>query len=67
MKLIRLIITALVLATAVGAGLIIFHKQMAKTKVTDFESCAAAGNPIQESFPEVCRAPDGNTYAKPVN
>lgn len=33
--------------------------------VTDFESCKKAGNPIQESYPEVCRAKDGKTYPNP--
>jgi Immunoglobulin-like domain of bacterial spore germination len=32
-----------------------------KTPITNFESCAAAGNPIMESYPEQCAA-DGKTY-----
>lgn len=32
--------------------------------VTDFASCAAAGNPIMESYPEQCHH-DGTTYTNP--
>ncbi len=41
------------------------------TKITDFESCAAAGNPVMESYPMKCQAGDttyvqdvGRTYCK---
>lgn len=30
--------------------------------ITDFDSCVAAGNPVMESFPRQCRAPDGRTF-----
>lgn len=33
--------------------------------VKDFASCKAAGNPIQESYPEVCAAKDGKSYPNP--
>lgn len=34
-----------------------------KKEVTDFESCAAAGNPIMESYPRKCSA-DGQTFTE---
>ena len=34
--------------------------------ITDFPSCAAAGNPIMESYPEQCRAPDGRTFTRDI-
>jgi len=35
-------------------------------KVTDFESCAAAGNPVMESYPRQCRA-NGITYTEIIS
>jgi hypothetical protein len=32
--------------------------------VTDFASCAAAGNPIMESYPRQCRSKDGQLYTE---
>ncbi len=37
----------------------------AKVTVTNFEECAAAGNPVTESYPRQCRA-DGKTYVEVV-
>ena len=37
----------------------------AKTVVTSFEECVAAGNPVMESYPRQCRA-DGVTYVEQV-
>lgn len=34
--------------------------------VTDFESCAAAGNPVMESYPRQCRA-NGQTFVEDVS
>lgn len=36
-----------------------------KDTVMDFASCKKAGNPIQESYPEVCTAKDGKSYPNP--
>jgi len=30
--------------------------------ITNFDECAAAGYPIQETFPEQCSTPDGRTF-----
>lgn len=35
-------------------------------KVTDFESCAAAGYPVMESYPRQCRA-GGKTYTEKIS
>lgn len=37
-----------------------------KPEVTDFETCASAGNPIMESYPRRCRAND-ITYIEEIN
>ena len=33
--------------------------------VTNFNECVAAGNPVQESYPEVCRSKDGRSFTNP--
>ncbi|MEM4366749.1 MAG: hypothetical protein QW035_01300 [Candidatus Anstonellales archaeon] len=37
-----------------------------KENVSDFESCAAAGYPIMESYPRQCRASDGRLFVEQV-
>lgn len=32
--------------------------------IRNFEQCAAAGNPVMESYPEQCRTPDGRLFVK---
>lgn len=34
--------------------------------VTNFEECAAAGNPVMESYPRQCRTPDGQLFVEEV-
>lgn len=46
--------------------LAIYFSYLAGSKVTDFESCAAAGNPVIESYPKRCRA-DGVTYVGKIS
>ncbi len=45
-----------------GAAQVIFQKKL----VTSFEECAAAGNPIMESYPEQCRTPDGRSFTRNI-
>jgi len=35
------------------------------SQISNFEECAAAGNPIMESYPEQCTA-NGKTYTKEI-
>ena len=37
---------------------LIFFIACVQPEITNFEECAAAGNPIMESYPEQCRAGD---------
>ncbi|MDO8514825.1 MAG: hypothetical protein Q7S50_04765 [bacterium] len=64
-----LILIALGLAAVVAFLLYISslgaEKRMAS--VSNFEECAAAGNPIMESYPEQCRAPDGRTFVRDIS
>ena len=32
------------------------------SNVTDFKTCLQAGYPAQQSYPEVCRTPDGRSF-----
>ncbi len=36
-------------------------------KVTNFEECVAAGNPVMESFPRQCRTKDGRLFMEEVD
>ncbi len=48
------------------AFILVFGKNPKKNleKITDFESCAKAGNPVQESYPSICRTSDGKTFTQ---
>lgn len=35
-------------------------------RITDFASCAAAGFPIMESYPERCATPDGRSFTREI-
>lgn len=38
------------------------NSQATDKVITSFEECADAGNPIQETYPEVCVTPDGKSF-----
>ncbi len=50
----KIIIVILVLACGVAAYVYLSKNKV--KKINSFQSCADAGNPIQESFPRVCQA-----------
>jgi hypothetical protein len=55
---------------AIVALVIIFTNigiQNINSQVTDFESCAAAGYAVMESFPMQCRTPDGRVFVQQVS
>jgi hypothetical protein len=57
-----------VLAIAFLALLAVVVWQMKDRKavqVNSYKDCVDAGYPVQESFPEVCRAPDGRSFTNP--
>ena len=59
-----LILIALVLV-AIAAGLLYLSslgQHYRAAAITNFDECAAAGNPIMESYPEQCRTADGRTF-----
>jgi len=36
-------------------------------KITNFEECSAAGNPVMESYPRQCRASSGQTFVEDIS
>ena len=36
-------------------------------KITNFEECVAAGNPVMESYPRQCRTEDGQTFTEVIS
>jgi hypothetical protein len=45
-------------------GYDIGYERATQASINSFEECAQSGNPIQESYPEVCRTPDGKSFTK---
>jgi len=63
----------IILSAVVIFGVILFLVMQGKNKtpsevisVSTFEECAAAGYPIQESYPERCSTPDGKTFTRDI-
>lgn len=66
-----LIVTSLILIiVGVAVGYYLGYDQgfqrAINGSITTFEECAAAGNPILETYPEQCRTPDGKQFVKQV-
>lgn len=62
----RTLIVVIIILAAVGIGAywsLTHHK--GADAITSFEECAAAGNPVQESYPRRCSA-DGTTFTENV-
>jgi hypothetical protein len=51
----------LLLVVVVLVGLVIINKD-SEIQISSFAECAEAGYPIQESFPERCVTPGGQTF-----
>jgi len=51
----------------VGGYLLMNDNSSNPDNISSFEECAAAGNIIQESYPPVCRTPDGKSFTKKVS
>lgn len=54
---------------AVVAGITLWWQLAKKTPgaITTFDACVAAGYPVTESLPRVCRTPDGGKFVEPKN
>ncbi len=56
----RVVLIAVIVVALVGVGGLLFWRH-SEGAITSFEECAAAGNPIMESYPEQCVA-GGKTF-----
>jgi hypothetical protein len=61
----KLLGIVLVFAVVVIGG--VWYMRSGKPSVTSFEECSAAGYPVMESYPSVCRTPDGRTFTQPLS
>ncbi|MDQ3015025.1 MAG: GerMN domain-containing protein [bacterium] len=50
----------------IGLGVTWKLTRTATSIVTNFEQCIAAGNSVQESYPERCTTPDGKTFTRDI-
>ena len=41
-------------------------RAMESSSINNFEECAAAGNPVMESYPRQCRTPDGKHFVEEI-
>jgi len=57
------IVLLLIIGAAFLGGKYYLNQQKLKA-INNFESCAAAGNPIQESYPATCRTSDGRSFTQ---
>ncbi|QQG50535.1 MAG: hypothetical protein HZB75_03295 [Candidatus Saccharibacteria bacterium] len=57
------IVFAIVAIALVGyAAIQVFTGNPVPSKIRSFDECAAAGYPIQDSYPERCSVPGGDTF-----
>jgi len=48
-----------------GIGLLVHQNKFITTEeITNFEECAAAGNPVMQSYPPRCKTADGKTFTQ---
>lgn len=56
----------LVVLAVIGLAVVVWfawiRPERQKVDVNSFDECVAAGNPVQESFPEVCVTPTGQRF-----
>lgn len=57
-----IVLTAAVLLVAIGIWIGASLSPANKSSINSFAECANAGYPIQESFPETCIVPGGQTF-----
>jgi hypothetical protein len=62
----NLLIAFVVLVAVVGGFFYFFLRRDAEPVATvfDFESCAAAGYPVMETYPEQCKTPAGQIFTR---
>ena len=63
-----LIVSIVIIFLAVGGAVAWqYYNQQKIKQINDFESCAAAGNSILETYPEQCKTPDGRSFTRQLS
>ena len=67
-KMISLTLVAIIgFSVSAFAGYNIGYDHGTKKNINTFEECAAAGYPVQESYPERCSLPGGRSFTKDIS
>lgn len=61
-----IILGAFLLVALLVGGIIVFSIPTTP-KITNFDQCVAAGNPILESYPEQCKTKSGQSFTKQIS
>lgn len=63
----KVIITIVILIVAFSLIMIFFYKKLNKNvEINSFEECAAAGNPVGESYPRQCWTSGGKHFIEEI-
>ena len=54
----------IILALVGFTGWYVWQQKNSKENINSYEECAKSGNPIQESYPSVCRTKDGRVFTQ---
>ncbi len=66
-KIIFIVISVIILGIAVTINWqYINYKNKKLSAVSNFEGCVAKGNAVLESYPRLCRTPDGKTFTEDI-
>lgn len=66
---ISVILSSIIVSAVFGglAGYLVANVDKSGDKITSFEDCVAAGNPVMESYPEQCRTKDGRLFVRDIS
>jgi hypothetical protein len=56
-----------VISLGVAGGVYYWNDQQKQKSINSFEECAAAGNPVMESYPAQCRIKDGRHFIQQIS
>lgn len=55
-----------ILLVLIALGFFAFTERESEIAINSFEECAAAGNPVMESYPRQCRTKDGRSFTEEI-
>lgn len=62
-----IILLGILLISLIGGGVYYFNSVKTSKDITDFASCAKAGNPVLESYPAQCSTKDGKHFIQQLS